>query len=72
MSDVHLSSDPTIFNLQQMSSLPVTSVQLSAATRRDSILSKVYTYTLQGWPTAANVIDSDVKHFFYKERGVDD
>ncbi len=64
VSDVHLSSDPTIFNLQQMSSLPVTSVQLSAATRRDSILSKVYTYTLQGWPTAANVIDSDVKHFF--------
>ena len=43
-------SDPKIFSISQMESLPVTIGQLRAATRSDRILSKVYQYTRNGWP----------------------
>ena len=40
----------TIFNIAQLDSLPVTSVQVCQATRSDPILSKVLEYTKNGWP----------------------
>ena len=42
--------DPSIFNVQQLGSLPVTAMQLAATTRTDPILSRVYCYTQKGWP----------------------
>ena len=44
------SSVPSIFNVSQLQSLPVTSAQVETATRRDPVLSKVLLYTKQGWP----------------------
>ena len=43
--------EPSIFNVRQIEALPVTSVQLKAATRRDPILSKVLLHTKRGWPS---------------------
>ena len=43
-------SEPSVFNIHQLDSLPVTAVQLAAATRTDPVLSQVYSYTLKGWP----------------------
>ena len=42
--------DPSIFNVQQLGTLPVTAMQLAATTRTDPILSRVYCYTQKGWP----------------------
>ena len=39
-----------VFNVAQVDSLPVTATQLGQATRRDSVLSKVWRFTKSGWP----------------------
>ena len=44
-------SEPSIFNISQINALPVTCVQLQAATRTDPVLSRVVHYTQNGWPT---------------------
>ena len=42
--------EPTVFNMRQIDSLPVTATKLTTATRTDKILSRVYRYVLQSWP----------------------
>ena len=42
--------DAANFNIAQIDSLPVTTVELESATRKDPILSKVLYYTRKGWP----------------------
>ena len=44
------SSEPEIFNVSQIASLPVTATQLQTATRTDLLLGKVMRYTKNGWP----------------------
>ena len=44
------SSDPRVFNISQMESLPVTVRQLRAGMHSDWILSKVYRYVKGNWP----------------------
>ena len=44
------SVEPTIFNMAQIQSLPVTASQVAKETCKDSVLSKVLRYTQQGWP----------------------
>ena len=43
-------SEPSVFNLQQVGSLPVTAAKLAAATRTDKVLSRVHRYVSRGWP----------------------
>ena len=43
-------SEPNLFNICQIESLPLTSGQLKQATRTDPILSKVLMFTKTGWP----------------------
>ncbi len=43
-------SDLPIFNISQIEFLPVTPRQLRAATRSDTLLSKVFRYTRNEWP----------------------
>ena len=54
------SSAPTIFNIGQLESLPVTAKQLQAATCTDSILSKVRRFMKEGWPKK---IDKSLRAF---------
>ena len=42
--------EPTVFNLQQIGSLPAPAAKLAAATRNDKVLSRVYRYVTKGWP----------------------
>ena len=43
--------DVNVFNIGKVEALPVTSVQLKAATKQDPVLSQVLRYcTRQGWP----------------------
>ena len=42
--------DPTIFNMRQISSLPVQASDIARATRSDPVLSKVVMFLKQGWP----------------------
>ena len=44
------SSEPHVFNISQMESLPVTRTQLRQATRNDQVLSQVLQYMQKGWP----------------------
>ena len=44
-------NDPTLFNITQIESLPLTAQQIEQATRNDKILSKVLQYTKRGWPS---------------------
>ena len=39
-----------VFNVAQVEALPVTSLQVSAATKKDPQLSQVFRYTQSGWP----------------------
>ena len=40
----------TIFNIVQIEALPITASEIAASTRTDPVVSKVYNYTLSGWP----------------------
>lgn len=57
-------SEPTVFNLQQIGSLPVTAAKLAAATRNDKVLSRVYRYVTKGWPRQ---VDSSLAPFAAKK-----
>ena len=48
--DDSVQEEPSIFNVSQIQSLPVTSTQVCEATRTDIILSKVLRYVKSGWP----------------------
>ena len=50
VSPLGYTSEPTIFNLCQIDSLPVTATKLAMATRTDKVLSRVYQYVIRGWP----------------------
>ena len=43
--------EPTVFNIAQIESLPITAMQIEQATRTDRVLSKVLRYTKSGWPS---------------------
>ena len=43
--------DSDVFNVGQIEALPVTAMQLRKVTRQDPILSKVVTFTRNGWPS---------------------
>ena len=49
-SDV-LPSSTSVFNINQISAMPISSIQVAEATRRDPTLSRVLLYTKQGWPS---------------------
>ena len=38
----------------QIQAMPVTAEQVQAATRRDPVLSQVFRYVQDGWPTTIN------------------
>ena len=42
--------DPTVFNISQVETLPITASELQAATCADPILGKVLNYVRQQWP----------------------
>ena len=44
-------SEPALFNVRQIESLPVTATQLAQATRTDKTLSAVYECITKGWPS---------------------
>ena len=54
----------SLFNVQQIGTLPVTPQQLRAETVKDPLLSKVLRYTKDGWP---HKISEDL-HPFYRRR----
>ena len=49
VSPVGYTSEPTLFNLQQIESLTVAAFKLADATRTDKVLSRVYRYVTKGW-----------------------
>jgi len=53
----------SIFNIAQISALPVTAAEVQSATRTDPDLSKVLQYTLSGWPQD---VPESLKPFYYK------
>lgn len=44
------STEPTVFNVAQLESLPITAEKVEADTRTDPIISKALRYTKRGWP----------------------
>ena len=51
VSPVGYTSEPTLFNLQQIESLTVSAFKLADATRcTNKVLSRVYRYVTKGWP----------------------
>ena len=48
------SREPTIFNIFQIESLPITAVNIQRAARKDRTLSKVFNYTKRVWPPTVN------------------
>ena len=51
----------SIFNVNQISILPVDSSQLRRATRKDPVLGKVMVYLKEGWP---NKIDDELQPYY--------
>ena len=58
-------SDPAIFNISQMESLPVTAAELWKATAKDRILSLVFHYTKEGWPIQ---VEESLRSFWRKKK----
>ena len=56
ISSDEVSSEPSVFNISQIESLPVTTQQLQAATRTDHVLSKVLHFMKRGWPSKVNAV----------------
>ena len=50
VSTVGHTSEPALFNVSQIETLPVTATQLAQATRTDKTLSSVYQYVTKDWP----------------------
>jgi len=53
----------TVFNLTQIACLPVDADDLRKATREDTLLSRVLTYTQNGWPST---VDAELKPYSTK------
>ena len=56
--------ESSVFNIEQLSIIPVNSKDISAATMIDPVLSKVVEYIMTGWP---HRVDDDLKLFKMKE-----
>ena len=56
---------PGIFNIQQISSLPVSSKEVEQAIRRDVVLSKVLQYARKGWPQTSS--SDEFKPYFRRK-----
>jgi hypothetical protein len=46
-----LDEESSIFHFNLIDELPVTATEIESATRKDPMLSRVYEYTMSGWPT---------------------
>ena len=57
--------DATIFNFQQLDSLPVSAREIAAATRADPILKNLLKHLKRGWP---NSIPNSLNHIGRRER----
>ena len=52
---------------QQLSELPIKVPDIRKATAKDPILSKVYNFTIRGWPNSSSAVPNNLKPF-YKHR----
>ncbi len=57
-----VAEEASIFHFTVLNDLPVTAQDIATATRKDPILSKVYEYTLTGWPQQ---VDEQFKPYFH-------
>ena len=57
------SSEPSVFNVAQIESLPVTAEQVETYSRTDPVISKVLCHTKRGWPSQPA---ESLKPFFQK------
>ena len=60
-ADENSSAQASKVNLMQLNSIPMTSADLRQTTRKDRLLSKVYRYTLHGWPAK---VDKELQPYF--------
>lgn len=51
---------------QQLDCLPIQACDIQKATTQDPVLSQVYSYTLNGWPTSSKSLPDKIKPFFSK------
>jgi len=51
----------------QLNQLPIKASDIRQETAQDSVLSKVYNFTMRGWPNSVNALPNDLKPF-YKHR----
>ena len=56
--------EPSIFHVTMVNELPVSSKDIAAATRKDPVPSKVYEYTMSGWPRQ---VDEQLKPYFHSK-----
>ena len=56
--------EPSIFHVTMVNELPVSSKDIAEATCKDPVLSKVYEYTMSGWPRQ---VDEQLKPYFHRK-----
>ena len=49
---------------QQLNQLPIKASDFRQATAKDPVLSKVYNFTMQGWPISIRSLPSNLKPFY--------
>ena len=55
----------SVFNVSQISALPVTCQDIQRATRTDRLLSQIYNYVYNGWPRNVN---EELKPYFLEKK----
>ena len=59
-------SEIAVFNVSQISPLPVTAREIAKETRKDPLLSKVYLYTQNGWDNCSDV-STGIKPYYSRK-----
>ena len=61
---LNIKDESSIFNVEQIDKIPVSSKDISKATKTDPVLAKVYEYVMSGWP---HYVEGELKLFKNKE-----
>ena len=65
-SNDELTDTVCLLEQQQLSDLPIKAADIQQGTVSDPILSKVYNFTVRGWPASIKSVPDDIKPFYSK------
>jgi len=57
-----------VFRVSFTNALPVTATEIASETAKDPLLSKVYCYTMEGWPQ--QIVSEEMRPFYQQQKTI--